>query len=328
MISVVVSIFNVEKYLDKCISCFLNQTYQDFELLLVDDGSPDNCPAMCDNWAKKDTRIRVFHKPNGGLDSARNCGIDNANGDLIIFPDPDDWVNPNYLEQLLSIKEKYDADLSICGHYYGDQLWNKTADTTILNTNKALKELMLPYSYNGYVWNKLYSLNLIRTYNLRFDEDLHMCEDLLFNVIYFQHCKRVVYDPTPVYHYVINPNSVTSSKSPLTPRKLSGLTTYKKIAALTHNHYPELEGIAYSTLAKLCLNFICIYYQSKTKDKDTLDLLSGNFRKYRKYFYNTKVYPKHDKRCAKFAVIHPFLYYKTRSIYLHFRYKVFKKPRF
>ena len=155
MISVVVSIFNVEKYLDKCISCFLNQTYQDFELLLVDDGSPDNCPAMCDNWAKKDTRIRVFHKPNGGLDSARNCGIDNANGDLIIFPDPDVWVNPNYLEQLLSIKEKYDADLSICGHYYGDQLWNKTADTTILNTNKALKELMLPYSYNGYVWNKL-----------------------------------------------------------------------------------------------------------------------------------------------------------------------------
>ena len=97
MISVVVSIYNVEKYLNKSVKSILTQTYKDFELLLIDDGSPDNCPTICDEWASKDERIKVFHKQNGGLSSARNCGIEHAKGDFIIFPDPDDWVEPDYL---------------------------------------------------------------------------------------------------------------------------------------------------------------------------------------------------------------------------------------
>ena len=127
MITVVVSIYKVEKYLNKCLESLLNQTYKDFEIILVDDGSPDKCPVMCDEWGNRDPRIRVFHKENGGLSSARNCGIEHAKGEFIIFPDPDDWVELDYLERILALREEYDADLSICGHYYGENINNKNA---------------------------------------------------------------------------------------------------------------------------------------------------------------------------------------------------------
>ena len=104
MISVVVSVYNMEKYLDRCINSLLKQTYKAYEIILVDDGSTDTSPSLCDEWGKKETSIRVFHKPNGGLSSARNYGIDHALGDLIIFPDPDDWVDTGYLQKLISIK--------------------------------------------------------------------------------------------------------------------------------------------------------------------------------------------------------------------------------
>ena len=100
-ISVIVPVYKVEKYLDKCVESIVNQTYKNLEIILVDDGSPDNCPAMCDEWAEKDERIRVIHKENGGLADARNAGMDIATGDYIGFVDSDDWIEPNMYEVLL-----------------------------------------------------------------------------------------------------------------------------------------------------------------------------------------------------------------------------------
>ena len=114
MISIIVPVYKVEKYLDRCIESVLAQTYTDFELILVDDGSPDNCPAMCDAWAEKDSRIRVIHKPNGGLSSARNAGLDIMKGEYVTFIDSDDTVLPNYLERLLTALTVNSADVSVC----------------------------------------------------------------------------------------------------------------------------------------------------------------------------------------------------------------------
>ena len=318
MISVVVSIYNVEKYLNKSVKSILTQTYKDFELLLIDDGSPDNCPTICDEWASKDERIKVFHKQNGGLSSARNCGIEHAKGDFIIFPDPDDWVEPDYLEKLITIREKYNVDLSICGHYYGDVVGDAGANPSVMDTDTALERLMLPHSFCGYAWNKLYCMDTIKNNNMRFDEELGMIQDLHFNVRYFQLCKTVGYDPTPVYHYVINGIGVTSNSTPLTPRKISGLLTYKKIAEITHDKYPNIEAIAYSSLCNMCLQDIIIYYKSDMQSKETLRLLRAVFLKYRKVYYRSDAYTKREKRCSKFAVIHPKLYYYLRRFYLHF----------
>ena len=106
-ISVIVPVYKVEKYLDRCIESIVNQTYPEFELILVDDGSPDNCPALCDAWAERDGRIRVIHKKNGGLSSARNAGMDVMCGKYVCFIDSDDWIELNFLEVLRSLFEKY-----------------------------------------------------------------------------------------------------------------------------------------------------------------------------------------------------------------------------
>ena len=106
--------YKVEKYLDQCIESIVNQTYSNLEIILVDDDSPDKCPAMCDSWAKKDSRIKVIHKANGGLSSARNAGIDIASGDFLSFADSDDYIAPEMYEILYSLLKDYDADMSIC----------------------------------------------------------------------------------------------------------------------------------------------------------------------------------------------------------------------
>lgn len=116
LISVIVPVYNVEKYLDKCVDSIVNQTYKNLEIILVDDGSPDNCPKMCDNWAKKDKRIKVIHKENGGVSSARNVGIDNAKGEYIGFVDSDDWTEKKYIQKLYEVLIQENADIALCGY--------------------------------------------------------------------------------------------------------------------------------------------------------------------------------------------------------------------
>ena len=302
MITVAVSIYKVEKYLNKCIESLLSQTYKDFEIILVDDGSPDKCPEMCDAWEKKDSRIRVFHKENGGLSSARNFGIEHAKGEFIIFPDPDDWVEPDYLEKLLALREKYNADLSICGHYNGKNIQNKKAFLSVLTTEEALEQLMMPRLFCGYAWNKLYSMEIIRNNDLRFDTELGMVQDLHFNVRYFQ----------------LDSGGVTSRHTTLTPRKISGLKNYEKIAEITHVKYPHIESIAYASLCYMCLDDIYVYYKTGMKSKEIRDVLRKSFCKYRKIFYKSNAYTKRDKRFSSLAVILPRAYYYARRIYWRF----------
>ena len=132
LISVIVPVYKVEKYLDRCINSIVNQTYRNLEIILVDDGSPDNCPAMCDEWAQKDPRIRVIHNPHKGLGSARNTGIDAARGSLIGFVDSDDYVYPNMYQRLYELMTENDADLSVCEYTRVDEEGRKISD----NSNK------------------------------------------------------------------------------------------------------------------------------------------------------------------------------------------------
>ena len=116
-ISVIVPIYNVEKYLDRCLKSIINQTYKNLEIILIDDGSPDNCGTICDEYAKKDNRIKVVHKDNGGLVKARNTGLDIATGEYISFIDPDDWIELNMYEEMIKIADETNTDIVRCGYY-------------------------------------------------------------------------------------------------------------------------------------------------------------------------------------------------------------------
>ena len=134
-VSIIIPVYKAEGYLNKCLESVVNQTYQNLEIILIDDGSPDNCPKMCDDWAKKDKRIKVIHKENGGVSSARNCALDKLTGDYICFVDSDDTIHPKYVEILIRNLKEANADISVCS-------WKKVNDINNPN-NKEYKKKQL-----------------------------------------------------------------------------------------------------------------------------------------------------------------------------------------
>ncbi len=175
MLSIIVPIYNVEAYLPRCIDSILAQTYTDFELILVDDGSPDNCPSICDEYAEKDSRIIVIHKENGGLSSARNAGLDIAQGDYIGFVDSDDFIHPQMYERLMESLTDNNADISICNFERVNEAGNPISDLYPLLTSSVSSgiNILRDFKKSGYlniqyivVVNKVFSRDLWN--NIRF----------------------------------------------------------------------------------------------------------------------------------------------------------------
>ena len=161
MISIIVPVYQVEPYLNRCVRSLLEQTYTDLEIILVDDGSPDGCPALCDAWAGKDARVRVIHKPNGGLSDARNAGLTAASGEEIAFVDSDDWVDPDMLERLHNQMEETGADLAACGvtwEYPGghSEVPHPLEDRLYTGRKAIMRAYIQTCMVRTTVWNKLY----------------------------------------------------------------------------------------------------------------------------------------------------------------------------
>ncbi len=208
-VSVVVPVFNTEAYLPACIESLLRQTHGDLELLFVDDGSTDESPAILDAYAEKDPRIRVIHKENGGVCTARNAGIDAAGGDFIGFVDSDDTVEPTYVETLLRAFSTHpEIGVSICnrfilGHPNGRIVGGTAGAGEVLSPKNAIKNAVsIGKSFEGYLWNKLFRAEIFRNPLLRLDPRIAVCEDLLLCVEVFASGQSAYYDPTPLYRYL------------------------------------------------------------------------------------------------------------------------------
>ena len=200
LISVIVPVYKVEGYLTYCVESIRNQTYQNLEIILVDDGSPDACSSICDEFAKHDQRIKVFHKKNGGLSDARNYGIARATGTYLAFVDGDDWLEPDMYEVLVHAAEESRADIVICGYYeeYLKQISKvRQIDNSFGNINELIK-LLIYGGINDGVWNKLYRKTC-------FDEMLfpkgHVFEDISIMYKIFLKANRVSCITKPLYHY-------------------------------------------------------------------------------------------------------------------------------
>lgn len=213
-ISVIVPVYKVEKYLDKCVESIVNQTYKDLEIILVDDGSPDNCPEMCDQWAKIDNRIKVIHQNNGGVSNARNIGMESATGDFIAFVDSDDTIDSDMYEFLLDLMIENDADIAHCGykHIYKDEtkLINNTKKIVIQDRTESLKCLVGGYLFGGGLWNKLIKKELVAS--IRFPENIKINEDVLFCFNVFIKSNKSVFADYPKYNYMAHESSTTEIK--------------------------------------------------------------------------------------------------------------------
>ena len=212
-ISVIVPVYKAEKYLHRCVDSILSQTFKEFELILVDDGSPDKSGKICDEYAIKDTRVRVFHKTNGGVSSARNLALDSATGDLVMFVDSDDWIASDCLE--LCIKEIHEEELDALQFGFV-MVFDDRKSYRIKNGTCILsgEQYIQTGSFNVAVWGGVYKRNIIEEYNLRFLPQLKLAEDQIFILSIFRYVQRIKYLEKNLYYYLQREDSaVHSSKS-------------------------------------------------------------------------------------------------------------------
>lgn len=222
-ISVIVPIFRIEKYLPECIDSLLGQSFLNFELILVDDGSPDACPKICDDYAKVDDRIKVIHKNNGGLLSARKAGLTVAKGKYISYVDGDDWVDRFYLDTLYKLAEANDADLVVTGHFreFDGKIETIKPKTAGVYFEDELKSTIIPNAiYNGdfcehgistYVWNKLFKKELLLDILFDVPNEIIMGEDAAITYSYLSISKRLVISRIPLYYYRQRHDSIVKS---------------------------------------------------------------------------------------------------------------------
>ena len=212
-ISVIVPIYNAEKFLHYCIDSILNQSFVDFEILLVNDGSTDNSGKISDKYAEKDTRVKVIHKQNGGVSSARNAGIEAAQGEYICFVDSDDYLESNYLKELIETTKKYpDFDNVWCGFQTVEDYNGKNKEAVIAKNDTgiscySLEDIMILHErwLDASPCNKLFNKRVVVNNNIKFPEDLSLGEDLLFNFEYLDSTKgKIVVINQPLYNYIRN----------------------------------------------------------------------------------------------------------------------------
>lgn len=202
LISVIVPVYKVEKYLDECVESIVNQTYRNLEIILVDDGSPDNCPQMCDDWAKRDARIRVMHKENGGVSSARNAGLDVCKGDYVTFVDSDDWVESDWL--INSIRYLNEDAVVVTGFIIHDICEDKGENFLFSKEVQRinLDDILSYWNYDvlNFMCSKIYSNKLIQKNHIRFSE-MTIGEDTAFTLCFLKYALYGTYVPVLGYHY-------------------------------------------------------------------------------------------------------------------------------
>lgn len=316
IVSIIIPVYKVEKYLDRCVESIANQTYKNLEIILVDDGSPDECPRMCDEWARKDNRIKVIHKENGGLSDARNAGIDVFTGDYILFIDSDDYIDSTMVEKMLGKIKHDNTDMCVCAfETFKDgedpkRSYKKQAE--IITADEALFRLT-QREYNVYfviACCKLIKRDVIS--NLRFvkgkiHEDEFMCHHLIGN------CKTISCIYEPLYFYYMREGSIT--KSNITVAKLAVIEAMKDRIDYIATNFPKLLPDIQALALNAFMGQYCVS-RSKRADKEILKAFRDEFLKLYKESKTLKMQIS-KLLCMKFFL---FRYFKN-TYYILYRFK-------
>ena len=293
VISVIVPVYRTEALLPRCMDALLGQDFTDFELIAVDDGSPDNSGALLDEYAARDGRVRVIHRENGGLSAARNSGIEAARGAYLAFVDSDDWVEPTFLSAMFEALTEEGADIAACG-YVNDEGEKHRVYTVDRRVTFGSKEGLERMCYNdGYyvtAWDKLYKRELFD--GVRYPEG-KLFEDTATTFYLTDKAEKIVLATGLGYHYVVNPESITNGK--WNPGKLDYIGAAEKMASYIEEKYPDLKPAcdrkrlhaAFSTLMQLV--------NSGVRDKAVEKDLIGRVKKLRRGVFFDKKAPKRDK---------------------------------
>jgi glycosyltransferase involved in cell wall biosynthesis len=308
LISLIVPVYNAEKFLPRCLESIRNQTHRDLEIILVNDGSTDRSGLICDEYAQRDNRFIVIHKENGGVSSARNAALNIVNGTYIGFIDPDDWIEPIMFEKLYELIQKNQADISMCGYIRESADGNILKepiipDVRILNKIEALNNILDVNGFRGFLWNKLFSSKLFQKESeIHFDENIHFCEDLLFCCKSILNAENIVYDSKPYYHYIIHDNNASKSKYSL--KKLTALDALENIIRLLDIDNIDIEKYK-SYYAHMNISLLMHGIKEEKIEKEHYKNLKGNLHRFKVRELNNKFV----KFSSIIARINVYLYY-------------------
>ena len=279
LVSVIIPVYKVEDYIHKCVDSVVNQSYKNLEIILVDDGSPDNCPKICDEYAKKDKRIKVIHKKNGGLSDARNAGIDKCHGKYITFVDSDDWLPLDAIEWLHSIAEKTNSDIAsgnLKEVFDRDERKDLADDNhyDVLGREDALEALMYLHDLSNSASGKIYKKELFD--NIKYPVGKHY-EDLATTYKIFDEANNVVVSKRIVYYYY-QCNSGSIRHNSYSEKRLEAVKFAEEELKFIEKKYPAIKNAAVYRLFFECLSALNDM-PARCKDKDSIKKKIRNYRK-------------------------------------------------
>ncbi len=265
LVSIIVPIYNVEKYLKKCIESILEQNYQNLEIFLVNDGSEDGCLEICIEYSKSDKRICVLDKQNGGLSDARNYALDKISGEYVTFVDSDDFISPDYVETLYNLCIKYHCQISCVGKYdyiNGEVVNNNKLEPIekLLSKKDAIKCILVEKEFTTSAWGKLYESKLFK--NIRYPKG-QLYEDLSTTYRLLDKVDTVGYSNSPKYYYRNNPNSIMNAK--FTKKNMDFIKAHEDIIKYVEKFFPQLKKDAKNRLTRYACAFLVRIYTQNYK---------------------------------------------------------------
>lgn len=309
-VSIIVPVYNTSKYLKKCLNSLIEQTYENIEIIVVDDGSKDNSLEIAKEIAKKDNRIKIYSKENGGLSSARNYGIQKSSGKYIGFIDSDDYASKNMFSTLIEMLEDNNAQIAVCGWYLVEndiiRECNFKSERKVLTSEQAMDMLLNHVSFDNFACNKLFDKNLFE--NIKFPEGKFL-EDLYTIYKLINKSDKIVVDSTPLYYYVLHENSITSNLN-----KEVNIETFDAFENRKNDlliMYPKLSNKIKSNYFTACKTYFITSINSKTKHKDFERKMIRQMRNNIRYVWLDDSIPARVKISSTLISIFTYTYFKV-----------------
>ena len=309
-VSIIVPVYKVEKYIHRCVDSILGQTYSNLEIILVNDGSPDECGRIADQYRKQDERIKVIHKPNGGLSEARNVGMEAITGEFTMFVDSDDWLEKDMVEQLLHHSLHYKADVVQSAFYYAyddkllidDRHYQQGKAAETFDKQSLMYELVRNEKVKNFAWGKLYKTSVVK--NIPFEKGV-LFEDVFWAHRIMHAANRFVLLHQPLYNYYQRNDSIVAT---YTPRNLDMLTGLKKQHVFLEKHYPEFTDESLKVLLKTSLLHYNLLFLNRKQDPGRK--YREEIRSYiRHHYYQMSAAVKDDKELKQqlhLFIFHPY----------------------
>lgn len=313
-VSIIVPVYNVEKYISECITSLIEQTYENIEIIIINDGSTDKSKEICQELKEKDERIIFITKHNSGVSDTRNIGISKSTGDYIVFVDSDDYIDKHYIEEMVKgMKEEEFIDMAVCNYVelYKNVLLHGSSNLTdnlIITNKEAINDIYKLKSFGGYLWNKIFKNDIIRKYNIRFNKEIHMCEDMLFLLTYLSECNHIKRIPKELYFYRMRKSSMVWNKNEIKYKTLYNAYNqmykiiYKNDVKMDYFYYMVLNSIFSNNLKLvniqryLQFNIFRAYdYVCRSKNIKNKEKIKLKIKKYINFIYSKYMNKKIEK---------------------------------